>query len=86
MPILDVESLFTNISLKEPISNNCASDLHDKNLCNEKLSKSDLFKLFQTPTSGSFFIFDFLLYKQIDEKAMGSPLGPTLANAFICHY
>ena len=31
-------------------------------------------------------IFDFLLYKQIDGVAMGSPLGPTLANAFLCHY
>ena len=34
----------------------------------------------------SSFIFDNKLYKQIDGVAMGSPLGPTLANAFICHY
>ena len=27
-------------------------------------------------------IFDYLLYKQVDRIAMGSPLGPTLANAF----
>ena len=85
MASLDVESLFTNIPLKETI-NNCVSDLHNKNLYNGKLNKSDLFKLLETATSESSFIFDFLLYKQIDGVAMGSPLGPTLTNAFLCHY
>ena len=37
-------------------------------------------------TIQSSFIFDNILYKQIDGVAMGSPLGPTLANAIICHY
>ena len=37
-------------------------------------------------TTKSSFIFDNKLYKQIDEVAMDSPLGPTLANAFLCHY
>ena len=85
MASLDVESLFTNIRLKETI-NNCVSDFHNKNLHNGKLNKSDLFKLLETATIESSFIFDFLLYKQIDGVAMGSPLGPTLANAFLCHY
>ena len=83
--VLYVESLFTNIPLKETI-NNCVSDLHNKNLNNRKLNKSDLLKLFETATSESSFIFDFLFYKQKDGVAMGSPLGPTLANAFLCHY
>ena len=81
----DVESLFTKIPLKETI-NNCVFNPYSKNLYNEKLNKSDLFKLLETATSESSFIFDFLLYKQIDGVAMGSPLGPTLANAFLCHY
>ena len=34
----------------------------------------------------SFFIFDREYYTQIDGVAMGSPLGPTLANAFLCHF
>ena len=25
-------------------------------------------------------------YTQVDGAAMGSPLGPSLANAFLCHY
>ena len=32
------------------------------------------------------FIFGNSLYRQIDGVAMGSPLGPTLANAFSCYY
>ena len=84
MATLYVEWLFTNISLKETL-NKCVSDLHNKNLYNSKLNKCDLFKLLETATSESSFIFDFLLYKKIDRVAMGSPLGPTLANSFLCH-
>ena len=82
---LDVVSLFTNVPWNETI-NNCVTDLHNKNLCNRKLSKRDLFKLLQTATSNSSFIFDYLPYKQINGLAMGSPLGATLGNAFLCHY
>ena len=85
MASLYVESLLTKIPLNETI-NNCVSDLHSKNLYNRKLSKRDLFKLLETATSESSFIFDYLLYKQVDRVAMGSPLGPTLGNAFLCHY
>ena len=37
-------------------------------------------------TTESSFIFDNKHYKQIDGVAMGSSLGPALANAFLCHY
>ena len=33
-----------------------------------------------------FFVLDYLFHKQVDRVAMGSPLGPTLANAFLCYY
>ena len=81
MASLDVESLFTNIPLNERI-NNCVGDQHNKNLYNGKLSKRDLFELLETGTSESSFNFDYLLYKQVDGVAMGSPLGPILANVF----
>ena len=57
MGSLDVGSLFTNIPLKE--TNNCVNDLHNKNLYNGKLNKSDLFKLLKTANSESSFIFLF---------------------------
>ena len=34
----------------------------------------------------SFFVFDGKFYEQCDGVAMGSPLGPTLANVFMCHF
>lgn len=34
----------------------------------------------------SIFRFNNKLYKQIDGVAMGSPLGPCLANAFLCFH
>ena len=53
---------------------------------NGKLSERDLFKLIGTATIKSSFIFDSLPYKHVDRIAIASPLGPTLANAFLCHY
>ena len=71
---LDVESLFANISLNKTV-NNCVSHLHNKNLHNGRLSKGHLCKLLETATSISSFIFDYLLHKQVDRVAKGSPLG-----------
>ena len=85
MASLDVESLFTNIPLTETIGN-CIDDLYNNNLYSGSLNKVDLLNLLQLATSDLSFIFDNSLYKQIDGVAMGSPLGPTLANAFLCHH
>ena len=37
-------------------------------------------------TKESIMLFDMEFYSQIDDVAMGSPLGPTLANVFLCHH
>ena len=37
-------------------------------------------------TKESIILFDMVFYTQVDDVAMGSPLGPSLANAFLCHY
>ena len=34
----------------------------------------------------SFYIFDQVMYRQIDVVAMGSPLGPILAIKCLCHF
>ena len=36
--------------------------------------------------SESLSLFDQEFYKQRDTVAMGSPLGPTLANGFLCYH
>ena len=85
MACLDVESLFTNIPLEETIKN-CVNGLFSNNFYSGKLSRKELYDLLKITTTESSFIFVNKLYKQIDGVAMGSPLGPTLANAFLCHY
>ena len=37
-------------------------------------------------TKKSHFLFDDQYYDQIDGVAMDSPLGPVLANIFLCHF
>ena len=37
-------------------------------------------------TKESIILFDMAFYTQVDGAAMGSPLGPSLANAFLCHH
>ena len=85
MTSLDIESLVTNIPLKET-NKNCLNNLFSNNFYSCKLSRKDLYKLLKLSTTESSSIFDNKLYEQIDGVAMGSPLGPTLANAFLCSY
>ena len=52
----------------------------------EGLSKIEFKELLSLARKESYFIFNRQLYKQVDGVAMGSPLGPTLANAFLVHF
>ena len=85
MGSLDVDSIFTNIPLEENIEI-CTSELFKEFETVEGLSKTEFKELLSLATKDSHFIFDETLYKQIDGAAMGSPLGPTLANAFLVYH
>ena len=85
MGSLDVDSLFTNIPLEETIEI-CTNELFKESETIEGLSKTEFKELLSLATKDSHFIFDGTLYKQIDGVAMGSPLGPTLANAFLVYH
>ena len=85
MASFDVENLFTNIPLSETVG-----------ICLEKLfpfpdssvlgMTRNFFKTFlELSVMNSFFIFEQKLYKQLDGLGMGLPLGPTMANIFMCH-
>ena len=85
MGSLDVDSLFTNIPLEETIDI-CTNTLFENMEKVEGLSKIEFKELLSLATKESYFIFNGQLYKQVDGVAMGSPLGPTLANAFLVHF
>ena len=82
----DVSSLFTNVPLEETIqiladkafTNNWFNETHQLNL-----SRMDLVDLLRASTKDQLFQFNGQLYEQIDGVAMGSPLGPLLANVFM---
>ena len=50
------------------------------------ISKNDFRDLLNLATNESFFTFNNKLYIQVDGVAMGSPLGPILANIFLSHH
>ena len=85
MASLDVESLFTNIPLEETINISCGSVFSNEAKINN-FNRNDFEKLFRMALQNNFFNFDGKIYKQTDGVAMGSPLGPSLANAFLCFH
>ena len=85
MASLDVESLFTNIPLDETI-NIVTNKVFGRKSKVKGISKSDFRNLLLMSTKGTVFYFNGHYYSQKDGVAMGSPLGPALANAFLCHH
>ena len=82
MGSLDVDALFTNIPLDETIDI-CISELYKNDDLVKKLDKKEMKDLLQLACKDNLFLFDGSYYNQIDGVAMGSPLGPHLANTFM---
>ena len=82
---LHVDSLFANIPLEETI-NICTNLLYNNEDVIEGIKKSEFKNLLSLATQESYFIFNDVLYKQNDSVAMGSPLGPPMANVFLSFY
>ena len=85
MASLDVDSLFTNVPLEETI-NICANELFKSNSNIRGLNKKQITEMLSLTTKESIILSDMTFYTQVDGVAMGSPLGPSLANAFLCHH
>jgi hypothetical protein len=101
MATFDVKSLFTQIPLNETIDI-CVNELFkyldgskedemdlltvDYKGKHSYFTKKDFKKMLELASLDMHFIFNSTLYKQVDGVAMGSPLGPTLANAFMCYW
>ena len=82
MGSLDVDSFLTSIALEETI-NICTESIYNENDIIKGLNKSEFKELLSVATKESYSIFSDFLNKQINDVDMGSPLGPTLANAFL---
>ena len=78
----DVEGLFTNVPLEHTI-NLILEKVYTKKLIKTKLTKKQMGDLLRLCTTGLHFTFDNEVYRQVDGVAMGSPLGPVLANVFM---
>ena len=82
----DISSLFTNVLLEETI-NICEDALYcDDSNAQPLISKAVFIELMKSVTFGVEFSFNDIMYKQTDGVAMGSPLGPALANIFVGFY
>ena len=85
MACFDVENLFTNIPVKETIDI-CIDSLFRNCTLVAGIAKDSFRALLETAVLNSYFVFGQKLYKQVDGVGMGLPLGPTLANAFLCYH
>ena len=85
MDSLDVDLLFTNIPLNE-IVDICINQLFENTDTVESFTKSELKRLLCLTTKDSHFICNGLIYKQTNDVAIGSLLGPFLANVFVSYH
>ena len=78
----DISSLFTNVPLDETIGL-CADALYRGHFDCSPFPE-DIFKeLMLIAKQRVEFSFNNQMYKQLEGVAMGSPLGPALANTFV---
>ena len=75
-------SLYTNVPLEETIEI-CCDVLFRCSLPKPTFPESVFKHLINFATSSDEFRFNNIMYRQIDGVAMGSSLGPTLANTFV---
>ena len=79
----DVVSLFTNVPIEETVDI-CMDVLYrNDDVDTPWISESAFRLLLLMVTTGVEFSFNNVMYKQVDGVAMGSPLGPVLANVFV---
>lgn len=76
------KSLFTNVPLKEVLTI-CLDELYHTDIIPPTIDEVVLREMLLMATADVKFAFDENIYTQVDGVAMGSPLGPVLANIFV---
>ena len=82
MASFDVTSLFTNIPLDETIDI-ISNRLFSNAVRFHGLTQVEFKKLLGLAVKNCSFLFNGVLFQQIDGVAMGSPVGPLFANIFL---
>ena len=85
MASLDVDSLFTNVPLDEAIEIR-VNKLFKSSRAVSGLNKQQVLEMLSLTSRENVILLDQKYYSQIDGVAMGSPLGPTLTNIFLCYH
>ena len=78
-------SLFTNVPLDKAIEK-YVNELFKSSQMVSDLKKQQVLEMLLLTTKENVILLDQKYYRQIDGVAMGSPLGPTLADIFLCHH
>ena len=89
MTSFDIKSLFTNIPLTETLKlcvQNVVQNVYKNQTHVGSFNKTWFYSLLKIIMFESLFIFDGKIYGQCDGVAIGSRLGPTLANVFMCPF
>ena len=83
---LDVESLFTNVPVEDTIEIICNNVYSHETIAPPNIPKGILSQLLRACTMEvPFRSPDGKMYYQIQGVGMGSPLGPTFANFYMCN-
>ena len=83
----DVTAQFSNVPAHETIgvlAEKAFAGNWFNNTYNLNLTKDQLMELLKLTTTNQLFQLDGILNEQVEGVAMGSPLGPLLANTFMC--
>ena len=81
----DISSLFSDVPLAETIQI-CADALYSSEPAPAPFPRQIFFELKEMATLSIDFGLNDIMHRQIDGAALGSPLGPALANIFVGYY
>ena len=85
MASFDIKSLFTNVPLNETVEI-CINESFTNTEIVNGFNRTQFKNFLKLAVNDCIFLFDGKTYKQCDGVAMGNPLGPTMANAFLCYH